>query len=455
MCIAWRRASDGQHENARISVTRSWSPWCLRNGDTPFMSGASFMVGGYVDPMNPSAKAVASRVPASTSQIQKQKRASSRPTGVDLFSGVGGMSLGFEQAGFDVIAAADVEEIHTQTYTKNFPKCKTWCTDLSSATGKQFREETGIGDKQIDVVFAGPPCQGFSVMGKRLPKDPRNLLLYDLARLVEELSPSYFVVENVEGIVMGDVKEILNEFIQRVARAGYSVVKPIQVLDAAEFGVPQRRRRLFLLGYMSGAVAPRYPEPSHPYDEDGKIDGPTIWDAISDLPKIAKYKYLLEDDDYAGELGEPSSYAKLLRGDARDPGDKSLQRCTNGNGLGGCLRTIHTNKTLKRFKKTKPGTREEVSRFYRLTKRGLAPTTRAGTGPAQGSFMAPRPIHPFQDRCISVREAARLHSFPDWFYFHPTKWHGFRQIGNSVPPLLARAVAKSLREAFGLHDRKG
>ena len=193
---------------------------------------------GDTDPMNPSAKAVASRVPASTSQIQKQKRASSRPTGVDLFSGVGGMSLGFEQAGFDVIAAADVEEIHTQTYTKNFPKCKTWCTDLSSATGKQFREETGIGDKQIDVVFAGPPCQGFSVMGKAPPKYLRNLLLYDLARLVEELSPSDFVVENVEGIVMGDVKEILNEFIQRVARAGYSVVKPIQVLDAAEFGVP-------------------------------------------------------------------------------------------------------------------------------------------------------------------------------------------------------------------------
>jgi DNA (cytosine-5)-methyltransferase 1 len=116
--------------------------------------------------------------------------------------------------------------------------------------------------------------------------------------------------------------------------------------------------------------------------------------------------------------------------------------------LTGCMRTVHTAKTIKRFGKTKQGAYEERGRFHRLAKGGLANTLRAGTGPAQGSFMAPRPIHPFQDRCITVREAARLHSFPDWFTFHPTKWHGFRQIGNSVPPRLARGVAESVRRAL-------
>lgn len=370
-----------------------------------------------------------------------------QPVGIDLFCGVGGMSLGFDQAGFDVIAAVDVEDIHVETYSQNFPRCKTWCTDLSSVSGKRLRKETEIGDKDIDVVFAGPPCQGFSLIGKRLPEDPRNLLLYDLARLVAELSPSYFVMENVEGILLGGVREILDEFVRRLGRAGYSVVKPIQVLDAAQFGVPQRRRRVFLLGYKKGMVAPKYPKPSHPCDGDGKIAGPTVWDAISDLPNIANYKYLLEADEYTGDLGRPSAYARTLRGESRGPDDKSLHRNTNGNGLSGCLRTLHTRKTIKRFMNTKQGRYDAVSRFYRLTKNGLAPTLRAGTGPAQGSFMAPRPIHPFQHRCITVREAARLHSFPDWFIFHPTKWHGFRQVGNSVPPRLARALAESVRQA--------
>jgi DNA (cytosine-5)-methyltransferase 1 len=344
------------------------------------------------------------------------------------------MSLGFEQAGFEVLAAVDIEEIHTETHKKNFPDCETWCGDLSSVSGEQLREKAGIGDKKIDVVFAGPPCQGFSLIGKRERQDPRNLLLFDLARLIVDLSPNYFVVENVAGILLGDAKQTLDEFVGRIERDGYSVVKPIQVLDAAEFGIPQRRRRVFLLGHREGLVAPQYPMPLHPYDENGKNDGPTVWDAIGDLPKIIEYQYLFDTDEYRGDLGKPSAYAEVLRGEAPDPGDMSRKRCTNGNGLGGCLRTVHTAETVSRFKSTKQGSSEKVSRYYRLAKDGVSPTLRAGTGPAQGSFMAPRPIHPFQDRCITVREAARLHSFPDWFRFHKTKWHGFRQIGNSVPP---------------------
>jgi DNA (cytosine-5)-methyltransferase 1 len=372
---------------------------------------------------------------------------SNRPVGVDLFSGVGGMGLGFEQAGFDVIAAADIEKTNVEIHTKNFPNCQAWCTDLSVASGDRLRAKTGIGRKEIDVVFAGPPCQGFSLIGKRKENDPRNLLLLHLARLLAELAPAYFVVENVEGMLLGAAKKKLDEFVRSCEQAGYSVVQPIQVLDAAEFGVPQRRRRVFVLGYRSGLVVPVYPNPSHPYDEDGNATGPTVWDAIGDLPNISRFEYLLDGDKFLGNLTAPSSYAKILRGEVHDPNDRSARRPQIPDELGGCSRTIHTRETIRRFEVTRQGTMEAVSRFHRLAKNGISPTLRAGTGPAQGSFMAPRPIHPFQNRCITVREAARLHSFPDWFQFHSTKWHGFRQVGNSVPPLLARAVAESIHEA--------
>jgi len=362
--------------------------------------------------------------------------------GVDLFCGAGGMSLGFHQAGFEVIAAVDAEKIHLDTYSKNFPNCGTWQADLGSVSGAQLRKETGVGNKQIAVVFGGPPCQGFSLIGKRLLDDPRNLLLLDMARLIAELSPSYFVVENVEGILFGRARDLLDHFIGRALGAGYAVVRPIRVLDAADIAVPQRRRRLFLLGYKEGKAPPSYPEQLSP-DGKAECDRPTVWDAIADLPRIAEYDYLLEADCFKGRLGAPSVYAQALRGEVHESEDN-----TNGHGLTGCQRTRHTPRTIKRFRETKQGTYEEVSRFYRLTRMGVAPTLRAGTGPEHGSFMAPRPIHPFQDRCITVREAARLHSFPDWFQFHPTKWHGFRQIGNSVPPRLARAVAQSVRRAL-------
>jgi DNA (cytosine-5)-methyltransferase 1 len=370
-----------------------------------------------------------------------------RPTSVDLFCGVGGMSLGFEQAGFEVIAAIDIEQIHVDTYLQNFPSCQVRCLDLSAVSGMAIRKETGICGAHVDVVFAGSPCQGFSLIGKRLLEDPRNLLLYDLARLITELMPSYFVVENVGGILLGDARKVLDEFIARLERNGYRVVKPIQVLDASDFGVPQRRRRVFLLGSREGLAPPKYPKALHSNGNGQGVERPNVWDAISDLPEVDEYDYLLQTDEYWGVLGQASAYARVLRGETRDGTDNSTQR-SNGHGLGGCLRTVHTPETIKRFKATEPGGVELVSRYHRLSKDGLSPTIRAGTGPAQGSFMAPRPIHPVRDRCITVREAARLHSFPDWFTFHPTKWHGFRQIGNSVPPFLARSVAKSVIQAM-------
>jgi DNA (cytosine-5)-methyltransferase 1 len=358
------------------------------------------------------------------------------------------MSLGFEQAGFDVLAAVDIEAIHVSTYQRNFPNCKAWRADLAQISGDDLRTGAGLQGTSVDVVFAGVPCEGFSLIGKRCPDDPRNRVLFEFVRLIGDLGPSYWVLENVEGIRLGAARAVFEEFLKRVREIGYCYVDPIQVLNAAEFGVPQLRRRVFVLGYKKGLRAPRYPKPIFAVGRNGEYTGPTVWDAIRDLPLVDKYKYLLSTDEFRGALGDPSDYAKILRGEGPDLHDLSLRRDTNSKGLTGCMRTVHTPRTVSRFSSTKQGSYEEVSRFYRLARNGLAKTLRAGTGPAQGSFMAPRPIHPFQNRCITVREAARLHSFPDWFSFHPTKWHGFRQIGNSVPPRLAREVARSIMRAL-------
>jgi DNA (cytosine-5)-methyltransferase 1 len=145
-----------------------------------------------------------------------------------------------------------------------------------------------------------------------------------------------------------------------------------------------------------------------------------------------------------------SSYALQLRGQERDPTDFSYRRAADWRGLSGCLRAEHTDESRRRFAETAAGSVEPISRFLRLDPDGLCNTLRAGTATDRGAFTSPRPIHPTLHRCISVREAARLHSYPDWFRFHKTIWHGFRQIGNSVPPLLGRAIGESIVEALAL-----
>ena len=352
------------------------------------------------------------------------------------------MSLGFESAGFKIEASIDSNLLHLQTYSTNFPYSKTICRDLSNISGDEIRTLTDLGNKHIHMIFGGPPCQGFSLIGKRSRLDNRNKSLLDFARLVGELRPSYFVVENVEGLLWGHAREFLLSFLHQVEKTGYRVVEPIQVLDASNFGVPQRRRRILILGYKNNLPAPNYPS-SHCNKDKNHNNSPNVWDAIGDLPNVDLFEELFECDSYYGELNNtPSAYASIMREERLDPENMSLIDPKNGKGLTGCLRTKHTPETVKRFEMTKPGTHEPISRFFRLSKYGHSNTLRAGTGPSNGSFTAPRPIHPIFPRCITVREAARLHSFSDWFQFHPTKWHGFRQIGNSVPPLLARAVAK-------------
>jgi len=233
-----------------------------------------------------------------------------------------------------------------------------------------------------------------------------------------------------------------------VKLAGYRVVEPIRVLNAADFGVPQRRWRTFVLGYRKDAVPIEYPEPRGCIDDVGREFQPVVHDALCDLPVLEEYHELFETDTYSGTLETPMTpYARLMRAIITDPYDKSSPRI-NGQGLTGCLRTRHSNETVRRFAQTIPGESEPISRYIRLDWNNVSPTIRAGTGVERGSHTAPRPIHPTVPRCISSREAARLHSIPDWFHFHGTRWHDFRQIGNSVPPLLARAVAGQIAKHF-------
>ncbi|HXE06521.1 MAG TPA: DNA cytosine methyltransferase [Acidobacteriaceae bacterium] len=377
----------------------------------------------------------------SSSQIEKSRR---RPIGIDLFAGAGGLSLGFEQAGFDVRAAVEIDPVHCAVHDFNFPMCRSICASASAISGSDIRRAAKIGDTRVDVVFGGAPCQGFSLMGKRALDDPRNGLLLEFARLTTELDADYFVFENVKGLTIGRHKQLLHEFIELFQRSGYQLLLPYKVLNAADYGVPQDRQRLFLVGAKKGKRLPQYPLPT-------PNSRTTVWEAIGDLPNIDGFDALLDSDCLIGpKFGKPSRYAKLLRGLQIDEHDFSHPRAWSRRCLTASLRTVHTPQSQERFERTAHGKVEPVSRFLKLDPNGVSNTLRAGTGSDRGAFTSPRPIHPYALRCISVREAARLHSYPDWFRFHVTKWHGFRQIGNSVPPLLGRAVASQLIHAMGI-----
>ena len=377
-----------------------------------------------------------------------------RPLAVDLFAGVGGMSLGFEQAGFDVACAVEFDAVHAAAHKFNFPHTHVINGDVSQISGREIRTRSAIGDRKVSVVFGGPPCQGFSMMGKREVTDVRNDLVRQFMRIVVELEADYFVLENVKGLTVGKHKAILEEIIEGFEEAGYDLVSPYKVLNASSFGVPQDRWRLFLVGARKGLKVPAYPEPTTSQARarkpvDGLPTGPTVWDALADLPDAEDFDALDTTDAVDVSLGNPSSYSSVLRGLVDDPNDFAHPRPGSEGRLTSSTRSDHNDVTRSRFSGTEHGKVEPVSRFLKLHPEGVCNTLRAGTGAERGGFTAARPIHPTLGRCITVREMARLHSYPDWFRFNWTKWHGAREVGNSVPPRLARAVAGIVIEALG------
>ena len=379
-----------------------------------------------------------------------------RPTAIDLFAGAGGLSLGFEQAGFDVIAAAEIDPVHCAVHKFNFPTTAIVSRSVVGMSAHDIRGAAGIAGRPVDCVFGGPPCQGFSLIGHRALEDPRNSLVLEFVRIVSELGARTFMFENVKGLTVGRHRAFLHELVRAFEDAGYSVRLPWHVLNAAYYGVPQHRERLILIGAKKGTRLPDYPVPrTNPADAKKLVPGlpigPTCKDALADLPDADCFETLIESDAVRTlEFGLPSEYAKALRCMTHGAWHYGYRRQWDPEVLTSSARTTHTDISRCRFTETAPGDVEPISRFFKLRSDGLSNTLRAGTDGARGAFTSPRPIHFAYPRCITVREMARLHGFPDWFRFHATKWHGARQIGNSVPPPLARAIAESLVKALGV-----
>lgn len=386
-------------------------------------------------------------------------RNSKRPIAIELFAGAGGLSLGFEQAGFDVVAAVEIDPVHCAVHKFNFPKAEVISRSVVGLTGGEVRQRAGIGSRPVDCVFGGPPCQGFSLIGHRMLEDPRNSLVLEFVRLVAELEARTFVFENVKGLTVGSHKNFLDELVSAFQDVGYGVRMPWRVLDAAYFNVPQHRERLILMGSKKGIELPNYPSPAtNPADAESRFDlpfGPTCRQAIADIPDADGFEALIEADTVKiKKLGRPSEYAKELRCETRNAWRFGCVRNWSPQFLTSSARTTHTDISRRRFTETLSGSVEPISRFFKLSPDGLSNTLRAGTDGARGAFTSPRPIHYEYPRCITVREMARLHGFPDWFRFHATKWHGARQIGNAVPPPLGRAIASSIIDVFNIKPER-
>ena len=388
------------------------------------------------------------------------RASTSRPIGVDLFCGAGGLSLGFEQAGFDIVSAVDIDPIHCAVHKYNFPHTAVIPRSITDLSGKEILAAAGVKQREVDCVFGGSPCQGFSLIGQRSLDDPRNRLVKEFVRIVVELRARTFVFENVKGLTVGKQRAFLDELVDEFSQVGYNVRVPWQVLNAGHFATPQSRERLILLGARSGVELPSYPAMTTSLAGGRKLldwlpTGPTCADALDDLPDAEQFKSLVDSDKVTTTaFRQPSRYAARLRCLTRDAWHLGYERKWHSNVLTSSHRTSHTPISRRRFAQTRAGNVEPISRLFKLSSTGISNTLRAGTDGARGAFTSPRPIHYRWNRCITVREMARLHGFPDWFRFNATKWHGARQIGNAVPPPLARAIAAKVVEALKLEPAR-
>jgi DNA (cytosine-5)-methyltransferase 1 len=343
-----------------------------------------------------------------------------KPSVIDLFAGVGGLSLGFEQMGFDVVFANEYDSSIAESYKINHPNTEMLVADITEVDfEKTFSRFLG----EIDVIIGGPPCQGFSQKGQRKTiHDDRNFLFKFFVRVVEKVRPKYFVMENVPNLLTAEGGYFKNELEKLFNDMGYKL--NMGVLNASDYGVPQNRRRAIIIGKQLGGA------PSLPTPQKGKV---TIWDAISDLAYLNSGEGS-EEQEYRNS--PHSSYQAMLR---------------NGSTtLYNHVATNHSSLALERLSLIPPNSGKEVLPAEHLTKSiysgtwtrmrkdeiSVTITTRFDT-PSSGKF-----THPFLNRAITVREAARIQSFPDSFCFVGTKGSQMKQVGNAVPPLLAQAIAQ-------------
>jgi DNA (cytosine-5)-methyltransferase 1 len=373
-----------------------------------------------------------------------ENMARSQLTCVDLFSGCGGFGLGAEVSGFEIIAAIDIDPALQSAYRINFPHTKALQADISALDEGAWSFVLGRGKPRLDLLIGGPPCQGFSRMGKHQKDDPRNSLIGHFFRHVRLLRPRMFVMENVEGLMDKGKIGFLHGALEELP-SWYRIVGPM-VVNAADLGAPTTRKRVIVIGYDTRDVD------TFNWTEIEQLkvsERVSVRDAISDLPTpIPDSKRNMDFGwaRYPSREDRPlSPYAEQCRTlPERSIGaHDALTELIQGR-VSGLFSTAHSDKVIDRFIETEQGKVEPVSHYPKLAWSGQCPTLRAGTGVEKGSFQAMRPIHPTQPRVITVREGARLQGFPDWFMFHPTKWHSFRMIGNSVSPVVSAAILSLL-----------
>jgi DNA (cytosine-5)-methyltransferase 1 len=365
---------------------------------------------------------------------------------IDLFCGCGGISVGLRSAGFEVLAGADIEPNYVSTFSHNFPRAKTIQIDLASVQPNEFRRLAGIEKGQLALLAGGPPCQGFS---KNVPRknryleDPRNKLIKVFLDYCEELQPRFVLLENVAEMKNGFAQAYTDEVLARLREEGYTVT--YAVLNAADFGVPQRRRRAFFIANRDGLKF-HLPQPTHTKESEGGLfpltNHITVWEAIGDLPSRCH----ADNEDIESEYACPpfSDFQRLLRNGnqtvtnhvARFLQPKQFERLASiqpGQGM----------KDLPAHLRTKGG---YSGAYGRLTKEMIAPTiTRWVFHPGSGRWG-----HPVDTRLLTIREIARLQSFPDDYEFVGTYVQRAGQLGNAVPPLLAQRIVESMLAQAGV-----
>lgn len=354
---------------------------------------------------------------------------------VDLFSGVGGLSLGAARAGFNLAGAVELDKHAIFSHKLNFPESQHLHKDVSKLSGQDILSACKISE--VDCVVGGPPCQGFSSIGKGNADDMRNELYIHFFRLVSELFPICFLAENVPGIMSEKYNSVREEAFSLV-NEHYNLLHPIRV-KASNYGAPTTRTRIFFIGFRKDFTNQLKESDFFPKNI---IEQVFVKDALYGIPRVIKKEWQEETQGWRKvKMDRKGAFYERLWGHVPDNvGDSESLRKLEKGLVSGFLGTVHTAEIIKRYGKLSFGETDKISRSQRLDPNGFCPTLRAGTGSDKGSYQAVRPIHPTQARVITPREAARLQGFPDWFRFHPTKWHSFRQIGNSVSPLVAEAM---------------
>lgn len=356
---------------------------------------------------------------------------------IDLFCGIGGLSLGAVRAGFNLTLSVDRDAIAMATHKKNFPNNAHLTSDISGLSGELLLENAGLRPGELTGLIGGPPCQGFSRIGRRKSRDRRNTLFSHFFRLVKETEPEFFLAENVPGILDKSYRRSVKKALGQVGEQ-YVMIAPFK-LTASDFGAPTDRERVFFIGWKKSLKLNLTSTDfrSEKWDTETKVGI-----ALSGLRRRLGETWLTDSQGWRKLTGETAGmFGVKLSSVPAGLGDPDTVRKLKDHGLvSGSISTLHTANTVKRFSEVKPGAVDSISRFPRLHRQRFCPTLRAGTGSDRGSFQAARPIHFSENRVITLREAARLQGFPDWFRFHETKWHSFRGIGNSVSPLIAEAV---------------